>query len=39
VRQPFPADLDALFVSMPAAAPHQPKPVALQAALFPELTS
>jgi len=35
-RQPFPADLDALFVSMPAAAPNQPKPAALQAALFPE---
>lgn len=35
-RQAFPADLDALFVSMPAATPTQPRPAALQAALFPE---
>ena len=34
-RQPFPADLDALFVSLPAT-PHQPRPAAMQAALFPE---
>lgn len=35
-RERFPADLDALFVSLPAASPTQPKPAALQAVLFPE---
>jgi hypothetical protein len=36
VRQPFPADLDTLFVSLPAASPSQPRPAAMQAVLFPE---
>lgn len=36
VPRPYPADLDALFVSLPAASLTQPKPAALQAALFPE---
>jgi hypothetical protein len=35
-RQAFPADLDALFVSMPAARPNQPRAAAIQPALFPE---
>jgi hypothetical protein len=35
-RQPFPADLDALFASLPAASPSQPRPAAMQAVLFPE---
>lgn len=38
-RQPFPADLDALFVSLPAAQPDQPRATALQSALFPDLVS
>lgn len=38
-RQLFPADLDALFASMPAARPDQPRATALQSALFPELTA
>lgn len=36
VRQPFPADLDTLFASLPAASPSQPRPAAMQAVLFPE---
>lgn len=39
LRQSFPADLDALFVSMPAASPQQPRPAALQSVLFAETTT
>lgn len=38
-RQAFPADLDALFVSIPAAQADQPRAAALQSALFPEMAS
>lgn len=38
-RQPWPADLDWVFMAAPPAQPDQPRAAALQSALFPELTS